>query len=145
MEGLLDLHRAMNDAPLDDLEIADDVWTVPRLVASEASLTARGARVHRLVARRRSDGVLGGFTVFVVHVDHPIGHQDDTGVVGEHRGHRLGMRLKAAMLQRLATVEPQLETIDTWNAESNAHMIAVNDELGCVVVGRGQMVQRQLD
>ena len=71
MEGLLDLHRAMNDAPLDDLEIADDVWTVPRLVASEASLTAREARVHRLVARRRSDGVLGGYTVFVVHVDRP--------------------------------------------------------------------------
>ena len=26
MPGMLDLHRAMNDAPIDDLEIEDEVW-----------------------------------------------------------------------------------------------------------------------
>ncbi len=146
VEGLLDVHRAMNDAPLDDLEIADDVWTVPRLVASEAAFSEREIRMHRLIARRRADGVVGGYTVLMVDEAQPtIGHQDDTSVVGEHRGHRLGLRLKATMLRRLATVEPQLETIDTWNAESNTHMLAVNDLLGCVVVGRGELVQRQLD
>jgi hypothetical protein len=48
------------------------------------------------------------------------------------------------MLQLLGEVEPQLEIIDTWNAESNTHMIRVNDQLGCAVVGHASMVQREL-
>ena len=46
------------------------------------------------------------------------------------------------MLELLARKEPQLEFIDTWNAESNRHMIAINDALGCVVVGRALEMQR---
>ena len=42
------------------------------------------------------------------------------------------------MLRRLAELEPALVIIDTWNAESNDHMIAVNERLGCFVVARGQ-------
>ena len=40
------------------------------------------------------------------------------------------------MLGLLATTEPQLERISTWNAEVNEHMIAVNDELGYTVFGQ---------
>ena len=65
-----------------------------------------------------------------------IGDQHDTAVVRAHRGHRLGLLLKAGMLLWLAEVEPQLETVDTWNAESNDHMIAVNEALGYRVMGR---------
>ena len=36
----------------------------------------------------------------------------------------------------LRDVEPQLVSIDTWNAESNAHMIGVNEVLGYRVMGR---------
>ena len=36
----------------------------------------------------------------------------------------------------LRDVEPQLESIDTWNAESNDHMIGVNELLGYRVMGR---------
>jgi hypothetical protein len=142
---MLDLHRAMNDAPLDDLRIDDDEWSLARLAASEASAAARAVRLHRLIARRRSDGALGGFTELVVDPLQPeIGNQGDTGVVRGHRGHRLGLRLKVTMLQRVAELEPALVTIDTWNAESNAHMIAVNERLGCFVVATGLLVQRDL-
>lgn len=37
-----------------------------------------------------------------------------------------------------------LQQIDTWNAGSNAHMIAVNEELGYRVVARSVDVQKQL-
>ena len=40
------------------------------------------------------------------------------------------------MMRWLAEQEPQIEAIDTWNAESNDHMIAVNERLGYRVVGR---------
>ena len=145
VDGLLDVHRAMNDAPLDDLDLDDDEWSVERLVASETALANRELRVHRLVARRRADGEIGGYTVVVVDPATPTwGMQEDTAVVGAHRGHRLGLRLKTAMLRLLGEAEPQLEKIDTWNAESNTHMIAVNEQLGCVVVGRGEIVQNGL-
>jgi len=145
MDGVLELHRAMNDAPLDDLRLDDDEWSVARLAGVESASTHRGLRVHRLIARRRGDGVIGGWTQLVVDPSQPaLGHQEDTAVVGAHRGHRLGLRLKTAMLQLLTEVEPQLEMIDTWNAESNTHMIRVNEQLGCVVVGHGSIVQRDL-
>ena len=64
------------------------------------------------------------------------GEQADTSVVRAHRGHRLGLLLKADMLRWLADKEPQLETLDTWNAESNDHMVGVNQRLGYRVMGR---------
>ena len=53
-----------------------------------------------------------------------------------HRGHRLGLLLKLAMMELLAATEPQLERIVTWNAQSNEHMIAVNEALGYTVFGQ---------
>ena len=47
-----------------------------------------------------------------------------------HRGHRLGLRLKADNLIRATDAEPALRAIDTWNAEENLHMVAVNEALG---------------
>ena len=51
-------------------------------------------------------------------------------VVRGHRGHRLGLLLKVAMLELLAEREPQVERIETYNAESNAHMVTINETLG---------------
>ena len=73
-----------------------------------------------------------------------IGHQHDTSVVGAHRGHRLGLLLKASMLQWLAEERAAAGEVDTWNAESNDHMIGVNEQLGCVVMGRRLEFQRDL-
>jgi hypothetical protein len=140
---LRELHLAMNDSPLDDLRLDDDEWPEERFRAYEDAMRHRGIRLHRLVAQRRSDGVLGGHTVVAVEgARATLGVQEDTAVVRGHRGHRLGLRLKTAMLELLARKEPQLEVIDTWNAESNRHMIAINDVLGCVVVGRALEMQR---
>lgn len=139
---LLALHLSMNDAPIDDLDIDDEQWPPQRHRGWEQAMAARRYRVHQLLARRRSDGELGGFTQLLVDGDRPhLGIQEDTGVIAGHRGHRLGLRLKTAMLERLAELEPQITLIDTWNAESNRHMLAVNDALGCVVVGRAAEVQ----
>jgi hypothetical protein len=59
-----------------------------------------------------------------------------TGVLRAHRGHRLGLLVKVAMAEWLKTAEPQLERIDTWNAQSNQYMIAVNEALGYTILGR---------
>lgn len=56
-----------------------------------------------------------------------------TAVTKQYRGHRLGLLVKAAMLEWLAETEPAIELIETGNASANDHMIAVNDTLGFAV------------
>jgi GNAT superfamily N-acetyltransferase len=145
VEGLLELQRAMNDAPLDSLEIEDQNWSEARFRLLEQAMAARGVEPVRLVARRRADGAYAGFTVVEIEQERPhLGFQDDTGVIRAHRGNRLGMRLKIEMLRLLRDRHPGIVQIDTWNAESNDHMISVNDALGCFVVGRTVELQRGL-
>ena len=99
--------------------------------------------MYRVLARHRTTGELAGHTVVVVDGDRPErAEQHDTSVVGSHRGHRLGLLLKADMVLWLREAEPQLETIDTWNAESNDHMIGVNALLGYRIMGREHEYQK---
>ena len=67
----------------------------------------------------------------------------DTSVARSPRGHRLGRLHKAEMVLWLAEEEPKMTSVDTWNAESNAHMIAVNVLLGYRVMGRKIQFQRR--
>ena len=53
-----------------------------------------------------------------------------TAVVRKHRGHRLGLLVKAAMLDWLAEAEPGIGRIVTGNAAVNRWMIAINEALG---------------
>ena len=70
--------------------------------------------------------------------------QEDTAVARGHRGHRLGLLLKAEMCRWLLEAEPEVQHIDTWNAESNTHMRAVNRRLGYQVIGRSVEYQRRI-
>jgi len=148
LEELAGITAAINDAPLDDLEIEDEVFTPQRIHAYERSQIEGGFRFHRLLARHRGTGELAGQTVVTVATEAPgIGDQHDTSVVGAHRGHRLGLLLKAEMVRWLVGpdgVEPQLRTIDTWNTESNDHMIDINERLGYRILGRTLEYQRRV-
>jgi GNAT superfamily N-acetyltransferase len=145
LDAVVEMTMAINDAPLDDLEIEDEVYSPERIRAYEDAVVDGGHRFYRLVAQHRDSGELGGHTVVAVDTEQPANsHQHDTSVVREHRGHRLGLLLKAEMVLWLAEAEPQVEVVDTWNAESNAHMIAVNERLGYRVMGREFQYQRRL-
>ncbi len=145
LEPIAVLTESINDAPTDDLEIEDEKFPAERIRAYEQAQTAGGWVLRRLVARHRATGALAGHTVAAVDRERPtVGDQHDTAVARDHRGHRLGLLLKAEMLRWLAAEEPQLETIDTWNAESNGPMVAVNERLGHRVMGRELAFQRRL-
>lgn len=145
MDDLARMSEAINDAPLDDLEYEDEVYSPDRIRAYEHAQIESGFRFHRVVARHRVTGDLAGHTVVTVDTERPeLGDQHDTAVAREHRGHRLGVLLKADMVRWLAEDEPQLATIDTWNAESNDHMIAVNELLGYRIMGRALEFQRRI-
>jgi GNAT superfamily N-acetyltransferase len=145
MDAMVALTGAINDAPTDDLDIEDDVISPERLRSYEESVVRHGNRMYRVVARHKDTGELGGHTVVAVETQRPtVADQHDTAVARAHRGHRLGLLLKAGMLLWLAEVEPQIETVDTWNAESNDHMIAVNEQLGYRIMGRELQFQKDI-
>ena len=136
---------AINDAPTDALEIEDEVFTADRIRSFERTQLAQRRRVYRLVARERATGVLAGHTMVVVDAERPArAWQYDTSVLRAHRGHRLGLLLKASMLGWLGEEEPQLRMIDTWNAASNQHMIRVNEILGYEVLATAAGWQRHV-
>jgi GNAT superfamily N-acetyltransferase len=145
LDGVVTMTAAINDAPLDALEVEDEVFSPERVRAFERGQQARGRRVYRLVARHRSTGELAGHTLVSVDRDHPgFALQYDTSVMRSHRGHRLGLLLKIEMLRWLGDAEPQLRVLDTWNAATNAYMIAVNEQLGYRVIGEGIEWQKHL-
>src|SRR5512139_3531866 len=90
MDKVAVMTAAINDAPLDDLEIEDEVFPPERVRGYENATIARGQRLYRLVAQHRGTGELAGHTIVAVEDERPaIGHQHDTSVVRDHRGHRL--------------------------------------------------------
>jgi RimJ/RimL family protein N-acetyltransferase len=145
LEPIAVLTAAINDAPTDDLDVEDEVFTPERMRALEQSQFAYDHRMYRLVARHRDTGELAGQTIVVVPALQPwFAYQLDTSVVRGHRGHRLGLALKIAMLRGLAQAEPQVRTLETWNAASNEHMIGINEALGYRVVSRAIDWQKHL-
>jgi len=131
------LFAALNDAPHDP-HIAPAVWDAQRVRERVNDLRPHyGMRTYAVAAVKGDTGEPAALTeVAVDPADPGWGHQMLTGVTREHRGHRLGLLVKTAMLEWLRAAEPTLERIETWNAESNRYMIAVNETLGYAILGQ---------
>jgi len=131
------LFAALNDAPHDP-HIAPAVWDAQRVRQRVNGLRPDyGLRTYGIAAVKEDTGEPAALTeVGVDPADPGWGHQMLTGVTREHRGHRLGLLVKTAMVEWLRAAEPQLERIQTWNAESNRYMIAVNEALGYTILGQ---------
>jgi GNAT superfamily N-acetyltransferase len=143
IEQAAGLFAALNDAPRSPGQ-APAVWDAQRVRERVNGLHPRlGLREYSVAARHDASGELAALSQMAVDPDDPgWGHQMITAVTRKHRGHRLGLLVKIAMLELLATAEPQVERIDTWNAEDNKHMIAVNEALGYTILGQPAVTWR---
>jgi GNAT superfamily N-acetyltransferase len=124
---------AMADAPRDE-GVDPETWDAERMSNQEAVCLASGQQFYSVAARHEATGRLVGHTRVSVEAETPEwGFQMDTAVLPAHRGHRLGVLVKAEMLDLLAAHEPTIRHIMTGNAASNAHMVAINERLGFTV------------
>ena len=124
-------HDVMNSAPRGDLDLVDERMTVDRLHTLEAGRAAVGTEWWTLVAVEEATGALAGFTQLSFPSGRPtVARQNDTGVDPAHRERGLGRWLKADMLRRVLATKPAIELVETWNAGSNAPMLAINHALG---------------
>jgi GNAT superfamily N-acetyltransferase len=130
------LNGAMADAPREAGQEAQ-TWDAARVRLDERRIAAMGVRAHVVAARARETGGLAALTQVCVDPALPDwGFQELTAVARPHRGHRLGLLVKLAMLDLLAAREPQVTRIVTGNADGNRHMIAINEQLCFRVLSR---------
>lgn len=135
LDDLAVLHAAMStDPPLGETDYEPELWDAARVRRQDALNEAEGRRWLTAAARHVASDALVGFTQLTVPADdtRPL-FQQDTVVLHAHRGHRLGLLVKAANLAVVADLPNPC--IYTWNAEENRHMLAVNEALGFVAVG----------
>lgn len=129
--------RMSTDAPMGELTIEPEQWDATRVRERETVLARQGRTQVATVARRGTAGPLVAYTDIVVTVHDPANaFQWDTLVRREDRGHRLGLLVKAANLQRLLAEAPQARRVHTWNADVNRFMIAINEQLGFRLAAR---------
>ena len=123
--------RMSVDAPMGELDWEPESWDADRIREQE-SLFA-GQRRTRLVTavRHMASGRLVAFSdIGVSQLQSDPAYQWDTLVLRAHRGHRLGMLAKVVNLRQLRREVPEARRIVSWNAETNTHMVAINDALG---------------
>ncbi|HEV7656755.1 MAG TPA: GNAT family N-acetyltransferase [Mycobacteriales bacterium] len=119
---------AMNDAPRDDADFGDFLYTPESIRADEEMLAVLGeSRV--VVAVHEETGAVAAFTEILGRRSYRA-DQEDTAVVPAHRGSGLGLWIKSDMLLRLRAERPDVTEVITGNAATNRYMLAINDRLG---------------
>ena len=132
------------EAPMGTLDVEPERWDAERLRDTERRRVEQGRSSYTTVAVA-PDGSVAGYTQLGVPAHDPQQcFQWDTLVLPPHRGHRLGLALKVANLQRARAEHSQRRVMHTWNAASNAPMLAVNGALGFRPVERVEEWQRDL-
>lgn len=143
--GLL-RRRMSTDAPSAGLDFAEEDWTDDRVRTHEALKLESPRVMLTTIAVHKVSGDIAGFTELSVppEVERPVS-QNDTLVLKEHRGNRLGMLLKLANLRYLEKTLPGHPAVTTFNAEENRPMLEVNEAMGFVAVGYGGGWRRAAD
>jgi GNAT superfamily N-acetyltransferase len=127
--------RMSTDAPSGGLVNGIDEWGVDRVREHDARIVSSGRTALTSVAGHVPSGTLAGFSELLVSDGDPVAVQEDTLVLRDHRGHRLGMLLKIATAELLAREVPEVEAIVTYNAEENRPMLDVNEAMGFEAIG----------
>jgi GNAT superfamily N-acetyltransferase len=134
----------MTEAPAGEVEREPEVADVAVLREEEALREQQGRVPYVAVAVDRA-GTVVAFTTVMTTVHEPgRGYQWGTVVDRAHRGHRLGIAVKVANLRALQQHDPPVRELFTYNAEVNAHMVAINDAVGFVPVERLGEFQKRL-
>jgi GNAT superfamily N-acetyltransferase len=125
--------RMVTDAPAAALEFDEEKWDAARIAEHDAKYVGRTMQVT--AAQHVASGELCAFNELVVGKDRTeASHQEDTLVLKEHRGHKLGTLVKCAGLLSWREVAPESPRVITYNAEENRPMLDINEAIGFVPI-----------
>jgi GNAT superfamily N-acetyltransferase len=116
------------DAPTGQIDFEEEVMTPERLQQRYDLNKAMDRSIFETVAIK--DGVVAAQTTLSVPREKPDAFQWGTFVHRDHRGHRLGLAVKAANQRAMQAAAPHLRRVVTQNGETNEWMIAINEMMG---------------
>lgn len=123
--------RMSTDVPAAALDFDEEVWDVARIQLHQSRYLEAGQTVQVTAAQHIASGELCAFNELVIGTDPThVTHQEDTLVLREHRGHRLGLLVKCAGLLAWRRVAPDSPRVVTYNAEENRPMLDINEAIG---------------
>lgn len=132
------------EVPIGELDVEPQRWDEQRLREKEDRFERAGRHETTTLAVSPSGEIVGMTETMVSEHAPDRAFQGSTIVAPAHRGHRLGLRLKAANHLRLKEAFPTCRTMLTGNADVNVAMNAVNDRLGFRPVEQVHEMQRRV-
>lgn len=137
--------RMSTDAPAADAVIDEETWDAARIRRVEAQRREMGMSWLVGAAQHVESGRLCAFTELAsFRAANGLLDQNDTLVLAEHRGHRLGALVKCELLSVARTTFPESIRVVTGNAEENRPMLAINEAMGFVPVRYSGEWQKRL-
>src|SRR5699024_3331075 len=132
--GLL-LRQLELDEPDEEAEHEAPGYTPERIRESERRSREQGVARITAVAVAPHGPFVGNSGIHArAAPESTLGWQQNTLVMPDHRGHRLGLALKVATHRQLRERAPQLRCLVTWNSHVNPWMIEINEKLGYEIV-----------
>lgn len=132
------------EAPAGELELEELTADVDVFREQEAALRAQGRTRYTTVALDGAGEVVAYSDLIAPIHDPGVAYQWGTMVAPAHRGHRLGLAVKATNLVALMAGDTSRTRVVTYNAESNGPMVAVNELLGFVPVEKLGELQKKV-
>ncbi|HEX6060657.1 MAG TPA: hypothetical protein VF001_01195, partial [Candidatus Limnocylindria bacterium] len=142
MTAYIQASEGINDMPKGDLKMGDWKLTEEQVRDRENWFKQVGTEWWLLVAIDEATGEGAGFSDVTYDPKQPwVIWQQGTGVTRAHRGHKLGLWMKAVMLDRILRERPESRFIRTGNANTNAQMLGINTQLGFKVAWQSMLWQ----
>nr|WP_209436399.1 GNAT family N-acetyltransferase [Kocuria subflava] len=146
LDSLAKLHeRIPSDSFVPPRLWAEEPWDADRVRRTEALREENGdISLMSVVEHVPSRELVGMTEVVLPGPDASICFQDETVVLRDHRGRRLGLRLKLANLAALERQTPNVHSIYVWTHSGNIRMNWVNRRLGAQTLGRSAVWSRRV-
>ena len=118
------------DAPTGAVDFDEETMTPQRYAENVATVKAMGRARYETLALTPDRLVVAQSTLVVPLSGSTTVYQWGTFVHREHRGHALGLATKAVNLRAVQAVRDDLTLVTTQNAETNAYMVSINEQMG---------------